>query len=494
MKELIYDSKPISIFHAKYREWKFQLVKQFHKITRVGVHSTNVPEYNVRLKFINWVSFLIPFVSFFFLFYSFSSKTQLFIFSFVQISLSFLFFYFQYNRKYIPAKSILFLQVESFVIALNLLHNSSDGWIYYYIPIFLLNFLLFCPVERKYSYIFSVLNLYLIVSTAYFSDSFVYLKPNFDNHFYKFNFFLGIALLIGSIILLVKRAEFTLNPESQTMEFKKLLQEEVLQRQKAEELWSDALQMQAEIMNAIPSDVLILNSEGSIVRLNQIKEPFFKESIEQIPHFGVGSNFLELASLIYKNCSLPVSSLLHATGQILFGNETYWELDFNTSFHSKIDWYKLKISKIEYNSFKGAFVMLVNFTQQKESMEATRKMNRMSSIMKALNTDLMFHMDIMGNVFDCISEPNFFPTDFDLPENKNTIRDFGFPESVVEEILETAKRALKYGSYYIFSFQLPTIEKLALQVKMVAVEEGTVFLVLKKDTMEPKLADNLSQA
>ncbi len=338
------------------------------------------------------------------------------------------------------------------------------------------------------------MNLYLLLTTAYVSDSFVYLKPGFGNNFYKSNFFLGIVLLIGSIILLVKRTDFFLNAEPQTIELKKLLQEEVLQRQKAEESWSDALQMQAEIMNAIPSDVFILNSEGSIVRLNQIKEPFLRDSIEQIPHFGVGSNFLELASQIYKNCSLPVSSLLHATGKTLFGNEKYWELDFNTSSHTKIEWYKLKISKIEYNSFKGAFVMLVNFTQQKESIEANLKMNRMSAAIKALNSDLMFHMDERGNVFDCISEPNFFPSDLDLPENKKTIRDFGFPESVVEEILETARRALKYGSYYIFSFQLPTIEKFTLQVKMVAVEGDTVFLVLKRDILVSKPASNLSQA
>lgn len=480
MKELIYKSEKLTYFQKIFRNFRFFWGGVLQKFTNLGVHSSYPTEYNYRIRLFNYFAVVFFLVSQGIRSYFFSSSSVNFFFSIFSLTLTLGYFLFGILQKHSLAKSILFLQVLSFVVFLNMQSAGYGGWIFYFLPIFLLNFILFCPIERKFSYVYSFLNLLAMLSFLLDKSQTLDFYVGWNRNFYDSHFFFSTLLLVGGIVLFVKRYEFTI-PISRDAEFTKLLQAEVFQRQKMEESWSEALLLQSEIMNAIPSDVLILNYRGEIVRLNQIKERFLKESLEDSPNFGIGSNFFEYANLIYKNCSLPLSNLFHATIQVLSGKTNFQEIEFHSSHRGELEWYKLKISKIEFQSFRGAFLMLVNYTEQKKGEEAIRKMERLNTALKTLVNDLMFSIDSAGNVFDFLSDG-----DLQFFENKNLgkshILEFGLPDSVAFEIIETAQQALKYGSYHIVEFQISEDPQSPIyKAKIIGIDEKHAFTLIQKN-------------
>ncbi|MCB1179393.1 MAG: hypothetical protein KDK36_17560, partial [Leptospiraceae bacterium] len=483
MKKLIYKVEEASALKKNFINIKQNSLHIWQKFLNFGIHPEINYEYNVRIKILNYTSLFFLVISLLQELIIFIKFEQVRVFPFIQVFLFVSSIVLLKNRNYLFAKFLSLTSILTFFSSINFFYGDDWGFGFYFLSLMFFGYMVFSNYEKIYADLFSsmiIAVLFLMIfSSPYLPDSKIELKSSIN-----MNTVLYLNLSISVILFFRIYLTFINKEMQQTPKDKKLveiLKEEVYQRQISEQHWSEAIQLQIEIMNSIPSDVVILDNKGDIFRINQVREPFIKDSIIEIPNFGVGTNFFENVDLIYKNAFISPGSIINAVKDVLIGKTNFNELTFTSSHNSDYEWYKLKISKIENDAFQGVFLMLANITEQKRAEELTLKMEKLNFALSSLYSDFMFNMNELGVISEIIPDSSspLMPKSSGIFQK--SIYDLGLPDKFINEILETVRQSIRYGSTHTIKYDVfdENSTQAAYEVKVTGIDQNDAFVIIK---------------
>ncbi|MDX1958835.1 MAG: hypothetical protein SFU98_09690 [Leptospiraceae bacterium] len=289
---------------------------------------------------------------------------------------------------------------------------------------------------------------------------------------------------IFSVFILI--LTFTLNiiqflntPEKVMMERKKLeklLELQLNEKARIEEAWNKALNLQGEIINSIPEDIVMLDERGFLLRKNQFKEIVFKDNLIDYTDFGIGTPYIHRLEEIYNGSDLDFSEFRKKISLVLKGISKIEVLIF---FYQKEKiWYEIKIIPFKGSESLGAILFHSNITEFKKATFKLKEIEEFNLRISRFYTLVMFNIDNNGNVKDYATDVKLFPTMPLEKRNVKSIHDIGFTAEVTQEIMETVTKVLSTGNSHFIRFT--NSGTLTFEVRVVALD-GIETLVLIKN-------------
>ena len=157
-------------------------------------------------------------------------------------------------------------------------------------------------------------------------------------------------------------------------------------RRAQEELRSSESVKQAAILNALPAQIALLDSQGIIVSVNESWRRFGIINALQSPGFGVGQNYLGICEGVIGDCSEEALTAAKGIRQVLQGKEKEFALEYPCHSLNEKCWFRLVVTPVNSDHLAGAVVMHVNIT---ERMLAEEQLRSKTALLEAqLNSTL----------------------------------------------------------------------------------------------------------
>jgi PAS domain S-box-containing protein len=143
-------------------------------------------------------------------------------------------------------------------------------------------------------------------------------------------------------------------------------------RRAQEELRFSESTRQAAILNALPAQIALLDTQGAIVSVNESWRQFATTNVLQSPGFGVGQNYLEICERVIGDCSEEAQAAAKGIRQVLLGEEKEFSLEYPCHSPTEKCWFRLAVTPVNSDHLAGAVVMHVNITERINSEQALR--------------------------------------------------------------------------------------------------------------------------
>ena len=145
----------------------------------------------------------------------------------------------------------------------------------------------------------------------------------------------------------------------------KLQVSEAVQRQLAETM--------ADILNALPAHIALLNAEGVIVSVNDIWRQFATANDLQGPEFSVKQNYLEICERVTGDCAEDARRVAAGIRAVLAGTTSSFRLEYPCHSPTQQRWFMLLVTPVRKDRPAGAVVMHIDITERKLAEELVRE-------------------------------------------------------------------------------------------------------------------------
>lgn len=345
------------------------------------------------------------------------------------------------------------------------------------VPIFLL------PEREKRSIVSCIIFVIFLFITGELSNYSIWKYKTYpENSYLLFDILSFIIASLFLVWLLSHVKEIFRTEEHLEKEEKKLislLNNEIIERQKMEESWLHAIHLQEEIMNCIPSNAMILDKEGYLLRHNHFSQPFPKQNISQIESFRVGIHFPSVLEDFYANTNLKIEEIYNQFDDNKI-NE-YKNIEFEYKKDLDTYWYALELNQIKNESFSGFFILHKDITNQKKIELHLQKVSRMQNALKRALPDLLFNLTGEGIVTDFHADKDsslYMIRELMIGKN---LKDFDIPIGLFTEIMNTLQQVLKSGNSHIIRYQFQFKNKeYFYEARMARIDHFEAVVLLKR--------------
>jgi len=148
-----------------------------------------------------------------------------------------------------------------------------------------------------------------------------------------------------------------------------------LLRQTQELRHSDAAK-QAAILNALPANIALLDTEGRIISVNEAWRRFAKANFMQGPRHGIGLNYLEICDSARGDGSFEAHDVAKGIRLVLKGEEKAFSIEYPCHSPAEKRWYLLTATPLSADHPNGAVVMHLNITEERLAQSALHESER----------------------------------------------------------------------------------------------------------------------
>jgi PAS domain S-box-containing protein len=151
---------------------------------------------------------------------------------------------------------------------------------------------------------------------------------------------------------------------------------------------------QAAILNALPAHIALLDPEGQIISVNEAWRQFAISNGLRTPQQGLGHNYLAACDKATGDKSAEAHQAAAGIRAILAGTAKTFSLEYPCHGPAGRSWYQLSVSPLPGDPPRGAVVMHVNFTAERNAEEALRTSESRFRQMAENVDEVFFLMDI----------------------------------------------------------------------------------------------------
>ena len=183
-----------------------------------------------------------------------------------------------------------------------------------------------------------------------------------------------------------------------------MLEQEVQRRvadlQRVEQVrYSEAVK-HSMILNALPSHIALLDSQGFIVSVNESWRRFAADNGFHSDEFGVGLNYLEICDHAVGNEALEAQQCAAGIRSVLGGEATTFSIEYSCHSPSENRWFLLTVSALRDGQRSAATVMHVNITEIKLTQQALGQESLRNQAFLRNASDGVHILDARGNVVE----------------------------------------------------------------------------------------------
>lgn len=146
---------------------------------------------------------------------------------------------------------------------------------------------------------------------------------------------------------------------------------DITETKEAELLRLKALKFQNAILDALTSQLAVLDETGNITMVNHAWRRFADENGSVMPNYGVGLNYLDVCAAAIGQDS-HAEAALDGLKQMLRGEMTRWELEYPCHSPSQERSFVLRASRFDWDGRAHIVVSHENITQRHQAEEALR--------------------------------------------------------------------------------------------------------------------------
>ncbi len=141
-------------------------------------------------------------------------------------------------------------------------------------------------------------------------------------------------------------------------------QEELLRSEAAQHRLADT---HLTILNALPSNIALIDSEGKILSVNEGWRRFAGANGLQQEAAGVGQNYLEVCEQAQNDHAQEAQKVAAGVRSVLNGTVKNFELEYPCHSPSEQRWFRLLVAPLDATRAAGAVVMHINITARKHA-------------------------------------------------------------------------------------------------------------------------------
>jgi PAS domain S-box-containing protein len=171
-------------------------------------------------------------------------------------------------------------------------------------------------------------------------------------------------------------------------------------RRAQEELRSSESIKQAAILNALPAQIVLLDTQGIILSVNESWRQFATTNLLQGPGFGIGQNYVEICERAIGDCSDEARAAARGIRQVLQGEEKVFALEYPCHSPTEKFWFRLVVTPVNHDLLAGAVVMHTNITERKLAAAEFEQLSQRTERRERLLSTALASMSDFAQIYD----------------------------------------------------------------------------------------------
>jgi diguanylate cyclase (GGDEF)-like protein len=159
-----------------------------------------------------------------------------------------------------------------------------------------------------------------------------------------------------------------------------------LLRHVQEQLRNSEAAKQAAILNALPANIALLDTEARIIAVNEAWRRFGDSNGLRHANYGIGENYVETCLRAQGNNATEADQVAAGISQVLTAQEPQFTLEYPCHSPGEQRWFVLTVSPLVRGQQKGVVVMHVDITERKVAQDRIVQLNRVYAMLSGINT------------------------------------------------------------------------------------------------------------
>lgn len=130
---------------------------------------------------------------------------------------------------------------------------------------------------------------------------------------------------------------------------------------------------QAAILNALPTSVALLDSQGKILTVNEAWQQFGRVNGAHNPEPAISDNYLGVCDKARGKDSAEASAVATGIRAVLAGKVSTYTLEYPCHSPTEQRWFLMTISPLSHDALQGAVVMHIDISQRKQNEETLQQ-------------------------------------------------------------------------------------------------------------------------
>ncbi|MEK7751141.1 MAG: PAS domain-containing protein, partial [Acidobacteriota bacterium] len=143
-----------------------------------------------------------------------------------------------------------------------------------------------------------------------------------------------------------------------------------LLRRAQEHLRHSEAAKQAAILNALPAHIAMLDTQGTIISVNEAWRRFAGANALQGPGYAIGLNYLEICDSARGDGASEARLAAKGLRSVLAGAEKSFSMEYSCHWPPEQRWFLMTVTPLAGDHPSGAVVMHLDITERKRGEEA----------------------------------------------------------------------------------------------------------------------------
>jgi PAS domain S-box-containing protein len=133
--------------------------------------------------------------------------------------------------------------------------------------------------------------------------------------------------------------------------------------------------LNVSILNSIPAQIALLDSEGIIIAVNQTWRNFGMTNSLKSNSYGIGENYIKVSAKAVGSDEMSGKKMAIGIGEVIKGNVNGFSLEYPCHSPGEKRWFIARVSPTQHGTDRGAVVMHTNITERVMADEEIKKLN-----------------------------------------------------------------------------------------------------------------------
>ncbi|HUX26613.1 MAG TPA: EAL domain-containing protein [Burkholderiales bacterium] len=150
---------------------------------------------------------------------------------------------------------------------------------------------------------------------------------------------------------------------------------------------------QAAILDALPANIALLDTQGRIISVNKAWQRFADANGIQAAEYGIGLNYLEICERAQGDDAAEAQQAAAGIRSVLTGAETGFSLEYPCHSPTEQRWFLMTVTPLTDDHPNGVVVMHLNIIERKRAEDALRESEARFRTLSAMSSDFYWESD-----------------------------------------------------------------------------------------------------
>lgn len=170
----------------------------------------------------------------------------------------------------------------------------------------------------------------------------------------------------------------------------------LLLRRSQDRLRQSEASRQSAILNALPVNVALLNSQGCIVSVNEAWRRYARENGLQTPGAGVGANYVEICDRARGSDASEAQDVARGIRSVLSGAARHFSREYPCHSSTKRSWWRLMVAPLIGDRPNGVVVLHLDVSAESERWQAEQEVRELDRRI----SDMLGKMQLLSVMLD----------------------------------------------------------------------------------------------